>query len=224
MDDPWVASVGPFSFIFINALALRFSSSPRWTGRPTGATWGTVYFPDLAPGAGQSLLASCHADLGRRDRRACPGMGRRPGGACRRQDQRARGAASGAAARPWRAPLVMLGRVLRGDAGPDARSSTRAFRRSCPRRVSRLQSPRRATSSSRSPRWASTTSPFRLPAPPCTGGFLREPPPPDGDRAGPERRRLDHCALAGHRWTRAARWSGRIVGTAIFARAARCSG
>ena len=43
MDDPWVASVGPFSFIIINALALRFRLLPAMEAE--GRNWGTVYFP-----------------------------------------------------------------------------------------------------------------------------------------------------------------------------------
>jgi phytol kinase len=45
MDDPWVASVGPFSFIFINALALRFRLLPAMDREADGRNWGTVYFP-----------------------------------------------------------------------------------------------------------------------------------------------------------------------------------
>ena len=42
-DDPWVASVGPVSFILINAAALRFKLLPAMD--EGGETWGTVYFP-----------------------------------------------------------------------------------------------------------------------------------------------------------------------------------
>ena len=42
-DDPWVASVGPVSFILINAAAIRYKLLPAM--EEGGQTWGTVYFP-----------------------------------------------------------------------------------------------------------------------------------------------------------------------------------
>jgi len=45
MDDPWVASVGPFTFIFINALALKFHLLPVMDRDADRRNWGTVYFP-----------------------------------------------------------------------------------------------------------------------------------------------------------------------------------
>jgi phytol kinase len=45
IDDPWVASVGPFTFIFINALALRFRFLPVMDREADARNWGTVYFP-----------------------------------------------------------------------------------------------------------------------------------------------------------------------------------
>ena len=45
MDNPWVASVGPFSFIVINALAIRFHLLPAMDDGADGRNWGTVYFP-----------------------------------------------------------------------------------------------------------------------------------------------------------------------------------
>ena len=45
IDDPWVASVGPFTFIFINALALRFRFLPVMDREADTRNWGTVYFP-----------------------------------------------------------------------------------------------------------------------------------------------------------------------------------
>jgi phytol kinase len=45
IDDPWVASIGPFSFIFINALALRFRLLPVMDRDAGARNWGTVYFP-----------------------------------------------------------------------------------------------------------------------------------------------------------------------------------
>ena len=45
IDDPWVASVGPFTFIFVNALALRFRFLPVMDREADARNWGTVYFP-----------------------------------------------------------------------------------------------------------------------------------------------------------------------------------
>jgi phytol kinase len=45
MDDPWVASVGPASFIVINALAIRFRLLPAMDEGADARNWGTVYFP-----------------------------------------------------------------------------------------------------------------------------------------------------------------------------------
>jgi phytol kinase len=45
MDDPWVASVGPASFIVINALAIRFRFLPAMGEGADARNWGTVYFP-----------------------------------------------------------------------------------------------------------------------------------------------------------------------------------
>ena len=45
MDDPWVASVGPASFIVINALAIRFRLLPAMDQGADTRNWGTVYFP-----------------------------------------------------------------------------------------------------------------------------------------------------------------------------------
>jgi phytol kinase len=45
MDDPWVASVGPASFILINAAALRFRLLPAMDGAGGRRSLGTVYFP-----------------------------------------------------------------------------------------------------------------------------------------------------------------------------------
>ena len=45
MDDPWVASVGPLSFIIINALDIRFRLLPAMDEVADGRNWGTVYFP-----------------------------------------------------------------------------------------------------------------------------------------------------------------------------------
>jgi len=45
MDDPWVASVGPASFILINALALRFRLLPAMDAGADRRNLGTVYFP-----------------------------------------------------------------------------------------------------------------------------------------------------------------------------------
>jgi|SRR5208337_2863071 len=45
MDDPWVASVGPASFIVINALAIRFRFLPAMDEGADARNWGTVYFP-----------------------------------------------------------------------------------------------------------------------------------------------------------------------------------
>jgi phytol kinase len=45
MDDPWVASVGPASFIVINALAIRFRLLPAMDEGADARNLGTVYFP-----------------------------------------------------------------------------------------------------------------------------------------------------------------------------------
>ncbi len=45
MDDPWVASVGPLTFIIINALTIRFRLLPAMDEGADGRNWGTVYFP-----------------------------------------------------------------------------------------------------------------------------------------------------------------------------------
>jgi phytol kinase len=45
MDDPWVASVGPLSFIIINALAIRRRLLPAMDQGTDARNWGTVYFP-----------------------------------------------------------------------------------------------------------------------------------------------------------------------------------
>ena len=45
MDDPWVASVGPASFIVINAAAIRMKLLPAMDAGASGRNWGTVYFP-----------------------------------------------------------------------------------------------------------------------------------------------------------------------------------
>jgi phytol kinase len=45
MSDPWVASVGPASFIAINALALRFRLLPAMDEGADRRNLGTVYFP-----------------------------------------------------------------------------------------------------------------------------------------------------------------------------------
>ncbi len=45
MDDPWVASVGPASFIVINTLALRHRFFPAMDQGTNRHNWGTVYFP-----------------------------------------------------------------------------------------------------------------------------------------------------------------------------------
>ena len=45
MDDPWVASVGPASFILINALALRLRLLPAMDEEADRRNLGTVYFP-----------------------------------------------------------------------------------------------------------------------------------------------------------------------------------
>jgi len=42
-DDPWVASIGPVSFILINAAAIRYKLLPAMD--QGDQTWGTVYFP-----------------------------------------------------------------------------------------------------------------------------------------------------------------------------------
>jgi phytol kinase len=45
MNDPWVASVGPVSFIIINTLAIRFRLLPAMDEGAKDRNWGTVYFP-----------------------------------------------------------------------------------------------------------------------------------------------------------------------------------
>ena len=45
MNDPWVASVGPASFIVINALALRFKLLPAMDEGTDRRNLGTIYFP-----------------------------------------------------------------------------------------------------------------------------------------------------------------------------------
>jgi phytol kinase len=45
MSDPWVASVGPASFIVINALSLRFQLLPAMDEGADRHNLGTVYFP-----------------------------------------------------------------------------------------------------------------------------------------------------------------------------------
>jgi phytol kinase len=45
MNDPWVASVGPASFIIINAAALRLRLLPAMDEGAGSRNWGTVYFP-----------------------------------------------------------------------------------------------------------------------------------------------------------------------------------
>jgi phytol kinase len=45
MNDPWVASVGPASFIVINSLALRFHLLPAMDEAADSRNLGTVYFP-----------------------------------------------------------------------------------------------------------------------------------------------------------------------------------
>ena len=45
MDDPWVASVGPLSFIVINAVAIRRKLLPAMDQGADARNWGTVYFP-----------------------------------------------------------------------------------------------------------------------------------------------------------------------------------
>jgi len=45
MDDPWVASIGPASFIIINTLAIRFRLLPAMDQGADARNWGTVYFP-----------------------------------------------------------------------------------------------------------------------------------------------------------------------------------
>jgi len=45
MNDPWVASAGPASFIVINALALRFKLLPAMDEGADRRNLGTVYFP-----------------------------------------------------------------------------------------------------------------------------------------------------------------------------------
>jgi phytol kinase len=45
MDDPWVASVGPASFIVINALALRLQLLPAMDEGADRRNLGTIYFP-----------------------------------------------------------------------------------------------------------------------------------------------------------------------------------
>ena len=45
MDDPWVASIGPASFIIINALAVRLRFLPAMDEGADRRNLGTVYFP-----------------------------------------------------------------------------------------------------------------------------------------------------------------------------------
>ena len=45
MDDPWVASVGPASFIVINALALGLKLLPAMDAGADRRNLGTIYFP-----------------------------------------------------------------------------------------------------------------------------------------------------------------------------------
>jgi phytol kinase len=45
MNDPWVASVGPFTFIAINALALRLKLLPAMDEGSDRRNLGTIYFP-----------------------------------------------------------------------------------------------------------------------------------------------------------------------------------
>jgi phytol kinase len=45
MDDPWVASIGPLSFIIINAIAIRRKLLPAMDQGADARNWGTVYFP-----------------------------------------------------------------------------------------------------------------------------------------------------------------------------------
>ena len=45
MDDPWVASVGPASFIIINALALRLKLLPAMDEGADRRNLGTISFP-----------------------------------------------------------------------------------------------------------------------------------------------------------------------------------
>ena len=45
MDDPWVASIGPASFIVINAFAIRRRLLPAMNKGADARNWGTVWFP-----------------------------------------------------------------------------------------------------------------------------------------------------------------------------------
>jgi phytol kinase len=45
ITDPWVASIGPASFIVINALVLRFRLLPAMDEAAASRNLGTVYFP-----------------------------------------------------------------------------------------------------------------------------------------------------------------------------------
>ncbi|MGA2641639.1 MAG: hypothetical protein ABSG21_12140 [Spirochaetia bacterium] len=45
MSDPWVASIGPASFIVINALAVRYKLLPAMDEGADRRNLGTVYFP-----------------------------------------------------------------------------------------------------------------------------------------------------------------------------------
>jgi phytol kinase len=45
MDNPWVASVGPLSFIIINSVAIRRRLLPAMDQGADARNWGTVYFP-----------------------------------------------------------------------------------------------------------------------------------------------------------------------------------
>jgi len=44
-DDPWIASVGPLTFIAINALDIRYRFMPAMSEGADGRSWGTVWFP-----------------------------------------------------------------------------------------------------------------------------------------------------------------------------------
>ena len=45
IDDPWVASIGPVSFIIINVLSVRLQALPAMDQAAGARNWGTVYFP-----------------------------------------------------------------------------------------------------------------------------------------------------------------------------------
>jgi phytol kinase len=44
-EDPWIVSIGPASFIVINALAISFRLLPAMDQGIDAHNWGTVYFP-----------------------------------------------------------------------------------------------------------------------------------------------------------------------------------